>query len=306
MEPHIEVKKEEEQYLVRLTPPNGTQLRDAAVSLVGSRSFQLSGTIEPSTSTQQVFYTYQVQRRAAVYAEPHRRANIGSLAPGTVVQGSAPSSRGWIALDDDESFMLDDGALVVVARPRRHHHSLVKHPEQFDRRINLPVDALVDQSIAKTLQDGSGLLLTVPRHLVEPVATPVQQRTVRARASPGVVAPRTLHSTHQDYAPHAPQIWKKHHEKEPKVEQHFGGATQTVQTTPPAPATPQATPSKVSQAKAVPIGKSLHDELRMKLSPESEPLLVEVAASVLNVSSPVEAPLESWVAIPGGGFARGE
>ena len=69
---------------------------------------------------------------------------------------------------------------------------------------------------------------------------------------------------------------------------------------------PKPKPAALAPERAakVAVTVSLHDELR-KLSPE-EPLLVEVAVSAHNVSSPTEAPVESWIAVAGGGFVRCE
>jgi len=74
-------------------------------------------------------------RRAGIYAQPSRAALVGTVPHGTVVRGSAPSHAGWIALDDDESFMLDDGSLAAASR--RNKPTVVP----FAKRIDIPADA---------------------------------------------------------------------------------------------------------------------------------------------------------------------
>jgi len=61
------------------------------------------------------------------------------------VRGSAPSNRGWIAIDDDESWVCDDGSLVLSYEPSTH---------PFAKRVDLPHDA--DLSRATMRRRGGG------------------------------------------------------------------------------------------------------------------------------------------------------
>merc|ERR1719231_2092788 len=90
---------------------------------------------------------YVAHRRTAVYAEPSRAALVGYIPAGTIVRGSMPSSRGWIALDDDDCYVLDDGTLAL--------QSGAPHSAVFDfaKRVELPSDAVLSHA---TLTQGTG------------------------------------------------------------------------------------------------------------------------------------------------------
>lgn len=262
LEPEVESTSTRSEYLIHLSAPRGLELFDTAAQLVDN-SIELSGAIGSSAR----LCTYRARRSAAVYAEPASRALLGYLRAGAIVKGSAPSSRGWIALDDDETWMVDDGALALVEAP--------PEPEPFVRHVDLPADALVERATSERAKDQE-MLIRVPRR---PPAAPMPR--MQPRPKPAPKAPPKRQHTGQERAGAAPVKTQSHE--------------------PPPPPPPPVRAARKPAAKTHAATPSLQEELS-KLS-SAEPLLIECASSASNVSSPRED-VESWEACDGGGFVR--
>lgn len=265
IDPVVDTATTSEDYIIRLAPPSdGFDVKEASAELIGARTIELTGAI----ASRARLCTYQTLRPAAVYSEPvpSRHTLIGYVAAGAIVKGSPPSHGGWVALEDDESWMIDDGALALVEAPRE--------PEHFARRVSLPADALVERATSERPRElAGGLLITVPRSRMRPT---------QMAAPPPQPAPRTPRDTRHAPVHKTPKKTSTSHHREPP---------------PPAP-----TPARPAKAQARHnVTPSLHDELR-KLSSE-EPVLCAVIASASNVKAPSEE-VESWLAVHGGGFVR--
>merc|ERR1719399_836422 len=125
----------------------------------------LEGTLLESERAMREYIT---RSRAGLYAEPSTAALAGFIPAGQVLRGSMPSSRGWIALDDEESFVRDDGSLALS--------SPAPQPARFSRRVDMPDDA--DLEGASILEEkSSGLTIRVPRKPARP-QTPAAYRVL--------------------------------------------------------------------------------------------------------------------------------
>lgn len=111
VEPVIEVHKRSGETLISIRAPEGFLISKQAASADKGR-VAIEGVISPVPSRTR---DYIVTRRTGIFAQPSRTALVGHIPAGNVIRGSAPSNAGWIALDDDESFVLDDGSLVARA-----------------------------------------------------------------------------------------------------------------------------------------------------------------------------------------------
>lgn len=131
VEPRIRTEQNKERYAIRVDPPEGYALSKIKTKRLDARSLVIEGVLEQNFPE---YVEYVVRARTGVYSHPSRSSLVGVIQPGHVVRGSAPSSRGWIACDDDESFILDDGSLVP-----RHHHARGA-PVAFAKRVLLPGD----------------------------------------------------------------------------------------------------------------------------------------------------------------------
>jgi len=137
VDPIITTATRDNEYCVTVKPPPAHTLTNPAASPLDARSIRIEGRLTPKAPTQ---CDYVTRARTAVYAEPSRAAMIGYVPAGTVIRGSAPSNRGWIALDDDESYVLDDGSLALQ-RGAPHGHGV-----DFAKRVQLPDDALLSRA----------------------------------------------------------------------------------------------------------------------------------------------------------------
>lgn len=132
-EPYIETKTTAAAYLVGVSPPAGSAIKNPSAEPMSKASILVEGAL---TDRAPRLHEYVVRaRHAPVYASPSRSAIIAYAPHGAVVTGSAPSRAGWIALDEEEeAYMLDDGSLATrtpQAAP----------PTPFAKRVDLPVDA---------------------------------------------------------------------------------------------------------------------------------------------------------------------
>ena len=110
-EPRIEVDERRDAYFISCERRRtGRQMRTR-----GSRRavIYLEGSLHPEKPVG--FYSYETRDRAGFSQPSHQGVSQGVIPPGRLLRGSAPSRQGWIALDDDESFVLDDGSLELSA-----------------------------------------------------------------------------------------------------------------------------------------------------------------------------------------------
>jgi len=299
LQPRINLEDQPHAYTATVLPPiHGVHLRGAHAEITGRSELQVSGQI---VFIDDQHHTYQVRRPAAVYAEPSPHAIIGRVPAGSIIKGGAPSSRGWIALDDDEAWMLADGRLVLIDRPRA--------PSNFARRVDLPNDADLNRASADELPDG-GLRITVPRKV----------RAMRPMYKRPCGSPPTSPLPHSP----VPATWQAHESMQPRDFDTVGKTAKKAAVAPspkPAQAPKGATDATIVSQSAASISDrktdtavkrsrslnndkqtlkaSIHDELR-KLS-NNEPVLVATTATADNVSLPKEL-IEQWVAVQGGGF----
>lgn len=132
----IETVSSPDAHDVTITPPDGFRILDATASPVDGASIVVEGKLEAIARSASL-REYVVRGRAGLYERPSRSALVGYVPGGTVVQArtsQAPSHSGWIALDDDESFMLDDGSLVLRSRQQP---AVVP----FATKVHIPADA---------------------------------------------------------------------------------------------------------------------------------------------------------------------
>lgn len=122
---------------VSVAPPTGFAIIDGSASPLGDGSILVEGKLQHAHSDNMIDYVIR-SSRAAIYAHPSRASLVGYVQPGTIVRGSPPSHGGWIALDDDECFMLDDGSLAARTRPSA--------ATPFQQRVNLPADACLSKA----------------------------------------------------------------------------------------------------------------------------------------------------------------
>jgi len=145
--PHIDMRTDDDKYIVTLSAPKGHSLVEPSASPIDAHSILLEGSI--GLDQRSNVYEYVSRTRVPVYAEPsHHARPYGVLPPGSVVRGSAPSNRGWIAIDDDESWVCDDGSLALSYEPS------TPSTHAFAKRVALPKDA--DLSRATMRRRGGG------------------------------------------------------------------------------------------------------------------------------------------------------
>lgn len=254
--------------------------------MVGRGEIQVRGGVRIDG---QDLYTYAVRRSAPVFSEPSTSAFLGHLRAGICIKGSPPSSQGWIALSDDETWVLDDGrSLALIERPQPLAN--------FARRLGpLPEDALLEHATVEEMSRG-GILITVPRR-TRPTSQP-QPRAVPKAAPP---RPRSASTDapprRAPYKPVTPPPPPARETQEETARGDAGLEALEKALRAPKPAATSGHPPPTPPAKEVASG--LHSS-HHGLSSE-DPILVEVAASVHNVSSPTEA-VESWFATDDGGF----
>jgi hypothetical protein len=288
--PHVSLTTAAEQHEVTLSPPDDSyKIVDAQASLGDdARSIVLEGSLLKKADGA---YQYQTRRRAGVYSRPSQHALAGVLPPGKVVRGGAPTSEGWIALDEEEgAWMLDDGTLALVGRPAP------SRPQPFAKHVALPADSEPRRATSRPLgrnRGDGGLIVSVPRTRRTPAPRPVPVNV---------------------------------HRRPPAQQQH----NQPPATAPPKPsAKPAAKPAAKQSARPATAAhandvsaeeykrqhkrqaaerRGMHDALRTLLGDEAGALLVECDAddvSARNVQSPSEQ-VEEWVAATDGGFVRAD
>lgn len=284
LEPHIDVSEKADHYLARIAAPEDHALDDVR-AVLDNGELLLQGALVKEREAE---YEYMTRRRAGVFSEPHQQALVGVLPAGQHVMGNAPTNSGWIALDDDETWMLDDGSLALVGRPTP------SRPIAFAKRVPLPADAELRH--ARSQPDGrGGLLVTVPRSLRRHAPAARRHVPVNTKRSP------------------APQPQPASTTKKPM-------GTTSIPSHPPAkpegtskPAPTKSSTKDVSAEEYKQTHKRKAAERRRDLAEElaelhgieyQGPVLVECDASSRNVQSPTES-VEEWVATSSGGFARG-
>merc|ERR1712159_431641 len=280
--PNIDLSEKADIYRVHLSAPNRTRLVDSRVSLLDDGTLLFEGDLLKEGPK---LFTYVTRCRCGVYEEPNEQALISVLPSGQYVTGGAPTRAGWIALDDDESWMLDDGSLALVQRPSPAHH---RHP--FAKRVSLPADAELNR--AQSQPDGSGgLVVTVPRriarsersarHVPIHVQRPTGSQPAAAKKSPAAAASRTVDSQPKKAPAPSPP---------PKA----GAGNESAET------------YKEAHKRKAAERRGLAEELAALQGNEyTGPVLSEVTASSRNVQSPTEF-VEEWVATSDGGFVRGD
>ncbi len=289
-EPRIEVDERRDAYFISCeAPPDWKANADARIEASGH--LLLEGSLHPEKPVG--FYSYETRDRAGLFSQPSHRALQGVIPPGRLLRGSAPSRQGWIALDDDESFVLDDGSLELVGRPR------VPRPVPFRKRVTLPSDADVQKATSKSLGRGDGLLITVPRVVRRRQPVPINtNRAERPKPaapsppppSPVSSAPRTRKSASaykeaRAPAPPTAAAKKKDVSADDYKAQHKKQA-----------AARRAAAEQLSSA----------DALRSLQVTTDGPVLAECdSADEQNVQSPREE-VEEWVAKADGTFARSD
>jgi len=161
----------------------------ARASLAASASIDGSASalrVDGVVSTRLDHMTYLVRRPTPLYSEAAFQDQVGMLQAGTLVQGGFPSSEGWIALDDDESWLFMDGRVELL-------EPFAETSRPFVRLIPLPSG--LDLSLAAVQEASDSLIITVPSanqapNLTAPVPVDV------AVPSPPVLS-RTLSSDSQ-------------------------------------------------------------------------------------------------------------
>lgn len=142
VDPIIATATHDTEYCVNITAPPAHTLAELDASPLGAHTILVEGRLAPKMPA----CVYVACARTAIYGEPSRAALVGYVPAGSQLVGSAPSNRGWIALDDDESFALaDDGTLALQRAPHG--------PHDFAKRVELPSDAILSRA---TLTRGTG------------------------------------------------------------------------------------------------------------------------------------------------------
>lgn len=302
--PRVNTFADADGYTIILSSPHERiDLADVRLAIDG-QSLMLKGTAFAAGSSS---YKYQAQDAVPLFAEPNRTSLLGYVRPGTIVCGSAPSSRGWIALDDDESWMNEHlGSLICVQDAGRQ-------PISFERRVELPADADLGAATRTWLKSGE-FLVSVPRRVLLPVHRP--ERTARATTSShGIHRPATSSSAHGRVgkAMSSPLptpsrsaetvVANVAQEPPPTRQAPTGVAAKRKAPSPPAPA----------NGHVQPVNGSRSEDRRDHLQPNpmreelrkvgEEPLLTTCPTpEASNIASPSET-CEHWAATPDGGFA---
>lgn len=267
-DPCITTSETHDEYRIALNPPDYDHtLQDSRAYLDGQELV-----IETKVaSTRGGIYNYRTRDRTGIYSHPSRHSLVGVVPPGRLLRGGAPSHNGWIALDDDESWMVDDGSLVLVGQPSSDHS------HRFVKRVRLPPDAALHRATTEPSRQGQGggLRITVPR--TRKVAPTPRQVPVNVKRA-------------------APPAQKQ----QPSVKQ---GSAANVPAPPPAPTSGNEYKQRHKRQAAERRAEAMHDALLAK--DEAGPVLSEVAASERHVQSPSEQ-VEEWLALASGGFAKSD
>lgn len=188
-EPQIDTSQDIDAFFITVRAPQGYKCEDTRASRRGATSLKIEGTLlgAPRSSVS----TYVTRSRAGVFAEPSTRSGslMGIMPAGRIVRGSAPSSRGWIALcspeDDEESeaYMRDDGSLALTENGLASPHNL-ERIFPFAEHIDLPLDADIERGTSTPNADGS-LTIRVPKKREEKKvpAIPTTRMTNKVRVA---------------------------------------------------------------------------------------------------------------------------
>lgn len=285
VEPHVKLSETSDHYRADVTAPDGFELGNVRASREDVATLVVQGMIAKENRG---LHQYATRRRAGVYSAPDEEALVGVVPAGTRVEGGAPTRSGWIALDDDEMWMIDDGALALVGRPEP------SRPRAFAKRLSLPADAEVHHARAEDREDG-GLSIIVPRmHRQAPAARQVPVNVKRTPPpQPAPAARVNKKPTAAAAAPAAP--------------------APTMSAAAPKPAAAVASTKDMNAEEYKQAHKQRAASRRRDFAAElaelhgiayEGPVLEECQASSRNVQSPTES-VEEWVATADGGFTPG-
>lgn len=301
LEPCIETTSCSDEYRVALSAPNGAGVSQCSACVQGDMLI-LEGLIAPQIK-------YVCTRHAGLYAQPNERALVEVIRPRTVVCGSLPtrSCTGWIQLEGQGGWMIADDV-----EPLSPTSQLTRR--RFAKRVDLPADAILDAATEN--DEGNQYIVRVPRR-PKPVAAraPVRKadrtqnaasKETGAQDSPQASAPRVPGWVSAIQAecfaegvtvPPMVSTWSAD-----EVRAYFesGGKRWPARGMTP-PKAQLHSSAKVPTKKAAVDLKSKGALGQVKL-PQSEPVLVECTANLVNVQAPSET-YEFWDAISGGGFA---
>lgn len=290
VEPSVRKETLPDAYIIALTAPNETCTIADGRAVLEDDGIVLKGTLVQEDSG----YEYVSRRRTGVYAEPDQRALVGMIPSGLRFEGGAPTGSGWIALNDDESWVFDDGSLALVRQPNPHP------PSAFAKKLTLPADAVLRRATAQRKLHG-GVLVTVPRVRRAPAAQP-HPMPVPIKSSPP--APCTV--PNRASAPSQPPAAKPPASTGPppgvSADEYKQAHKRHVAARRASSAASTSTGGSGSEA-ALEALRALHGD-----ASHAGPVLIECPASEAgerNVQSPTEA-MEEWVAIADGGFMRGD
>lgn len=138
--------------------------------------------LEGTVSHFSQFQEYEVFDYTSVFSEPcrHPRLRSGVLRPGAVVRGGMPTSEGWVALDDDESWIHDDGQIRRL--PGQAEQRLFSHV------IDLPTGCFIEGAKVETRKNA--IIVMVP-HMQSASTHTAQPSGVAREASPVDIAPQS-------------------------------------------------------------------------------------------------------------------
>lgn len=269
-QPIVETSSSDE-YTITLKAPPGYVVQDASASRVDTSIIELTGTMRRQHTSSSMLYTYTTNARIPAFGAPSLRTHVGFVPAGRRVRGSAPSSAGWVALeDDDDIFVLYDPYDDAL----RCHGPQQESPlTRFVRHVELPSDALLERATKYEPMglDGEGdgavaaLQIKVPRRSVSLRSAPHQRRPTATGQGHGFASE--------------------------KYQERYS--------------TPAAPPTKRAAAKEAPLNRphppSPKSSPVTTHTPTSRPVLVEVEPSPCNVQRPEEM-ADQWVAVEDGSF----
>ena len=319
------VKKtsQDDAYVVTCTPENGVETVGMSVKLRGQTTLSFEGTyVRRGTS-----YEYITRGRTGVYSSPNSRRLTGIIPAGRIVSGGAPSHGGWIALDDDESWIMDDGSLALSRRGRA-----ASAPIPFRKLLSLPADAMLHKATSKDIK--GGLAVIVPRRAKSKRDdAKVNKPMNSSRASPHKLTMEQLLGIQEDcladdiplepemrdwteaqvreYFESGGRCWpaKAAHTSPSKTSLHaklkpLAQAQRQAPSMKPPKAARQAD-FKPNESQKKEAAKRNRDEVNQydSLLASTNPILVECTADLLNVQMPPERSQE-WEATKWGGFVR--
>jgi len=140
------------EVVVRASPLVPSNMR---VEISATHCFMRHGdlAIEGHVSLRPLYYEYVCCCPTPLFKEPSAHAAVLMLPKGKTVRGGLPSSKGWIPLDDDESWIFESAQL------RLRKPEVVRVP--FTRHVRLPSDVEITHATCEELR--RELVYTVPR-----------------------------------------------------------------------------------------------------------------------------------------------